>query len=127
MANGSAIQDSEVEYTAVGVEIGEYVFVLAVAICHILALVGVIAISLFSGLWRSTPAFDYADIGSMSTAVRLGADRCGRLEVTSLQHWKGDSDYPKIRELLVQYETSMLGQHPIVRITDGRRGQDVVI
>ena len=110
-------QLSQVDFTARGVEIGEYPYIIAVLAYQVVALIGVVAALLLKRFWSHTPEFDYTDIGAFSTAASLGANPTGTALSKAVRGWHGGPDHGTLGLLTFRYRHCDLSEAPIVQIS----------
>ena len=105
-----------VYFTAKGVEIGEYPFIIAVLSYQILALIGVVAALVLTNFWLQTPAFDYTDVVALSTAASLGAGPGNEQLAKAVRGWQGRPNHPSLGSLRTRYRNPLSDEPPIVEI-----------
>jgi hypothetical protein len=65
----------------------------------------VLAVSIYTGMFKSSPAFDFSDIGSMVVGVRNSKNDSVAPEMSSMQ-WNGDSADPSLEAVRLQVSCS---------------------
>ena len=112
-----ASERQEVRFTSGGVEIGEYPFIIAILVYQFLALIGIIAALVFSKFFYRTPAFDYSDVGTVSTAAHLGANPHNVALWSATRNWKGEPDDSALGLLSARYKHTHPNEPPVIQIT----------
>lgn len=111
-----AVEGGEVLFTAEGIEIGEYPFIIAILAYQFLALIGVFGALVLSKFWLQTPAFDYSDVGTISTAAHLWANPHNVGLWGSVKNWKGQPGDESLNLLSVRYKHTQPHEPPVIRI-----------
>lgn len=115
-----SVQLDPVHFTAKGVEIGEYPYIIAILAYQTLALIGVVAALLLTKFWSSTPAFDFTDLGALSTAISLGAKPNDGAVSKATRGWQGEPDHAALGMLTVRYRHAVPSEPPVVQISAQR-------
>ena len=117
LTQSNAIELHTVGVTTLGIEVGEYPYIVAVVVYQGLALLGIVVASILSRFWTMTPAFDYSEIGSMTTAASLGTDRRDAGLDGRLLNWRREPSDLVLRQVTAQYRQTHLGEPPSVHIS----------
>ena len=116
LTKANAISLYPAHFTQLSVQVGEFAFIIAIVVYQIVALIGILTATIFSKFWSRTPAFDYSEIGAMSTAACLGADQKDASASQALMSWRGKSDDPILGKLQARYRHPLSNEPPIVQI-----------
>lgn len=111
-----AFQQDDVLFTAVGVTIGEYPFIIALLVYQFLALICVVVALMLSNFWLATPVFDYRDVVAISTAAHLGASPRHSELWSGLRDWRGESDHASLGRVSARYQDGQLREPTTVQI-----------
>lgn len=120
-----AFEQQKVLFTAGGVEIGEYPFIIAILVYQFLALIGVVGALVFSRFWFHTPAFDYSDVGTISTAAHLGANPHNTSLWGVVKNWRGEPGDNALGLLSARYKHNDPHTPPVIQIvaTEGHESE----
>lgn len=111
--NGTNTQSNLATVEVARVRIGETQFIVALFVINVLALLGICGLAVYTRGYRSTPAFNFTDIGTLAA---------GMGEESSLSHWDGNPSHLLLDHLSVEIQSKLgVSEAPSIRLLPQNR------
>lgn len=100
------------------VRIGTRNYIISLLVLNGLAFIAICVVTLYTGLFRESPSFDFTDLGAMIAGVRNGAagSRSRGDDDSDLISWKGDPADPIVGQSILELDCQ-LGSTEASRVT----------